>query len=130
MEDKKIIKIFQSIKRISFGSLICSGYPEELLEKDFSTCKINEANINALKNFIWSSFNKLISLFTRDFQRQAQIYWSVAIFYYKYGRGKVIWNCKKFSSDCRIHHFKSDPSTIFTYEANILVPPESCSAYL
>lgn len=65
-EDKKIIKIFQSIKRISFGSLICSGYSEELLEKDFSTCKINEANINALKNFIWSSFNKFISLFPRD----------------------------------------------------------------
>ena len=54
----------------------------------------------------------------------------MVIFDYEHLSGKVVWNCKKLSSDCRIHHFKSDPSIVFTCKANILVPPESCSVCL
>ena len=125
MEDK-VLKKFQTIKSQSFQDFASLGHSKELIESEYLAAKINEGNLNALKDFVWHFFNKSILIFSRDFQKQAFIYWLMAVFDFKYGNKEKVFQMKKLSANARILHFQSDPPTIIPYEGRIIVPKNSC----
>lgn len=104
---KKFLSEFEKIKKYAFDDFTVFGYSEQQIEKEFLSWNIKEDNVNNLKDSIWFFFNRLISEFFHDFQKQAQIYWSMAVFDYKYGNGKVVNMMKELSADARVNHFRS-----------------------
>lgn len=129
MSDDKNLKKFQTIKSYAFNDFSSYGYEEDILEKEFLSWNIKDGNLNHLKDSIWHFFNRLISEFSRDFQTQAQIYWSMAVFDYKYGNGKMVNMMKKSSADAKIHHYESttDSNGIITYNLVIIVGKDACA---
>ena len=132
MGTKKVINEFERIKKDAFDDFAMFGYSEQQIEKEFLSWNIQDDNLNQLKDSIWFFFNRLISEFPRDFQKQAQIYWSMAVFDYKYGNGKTVDMMKKLSADARIFHFESTQkdNNIFQYEGRISVSKDSCAVCL
>ena len=107
MSDEKTLKKFNEIKSYAFKDFRMFGYSDVSLDKEFLCWNIKDGNVNHLKDSIWFFFNRLISEFPRNFQTQAQIYWSMAVFDYKYGNGKVVDMMKELSADARVNHFRS-----------------------
>gem|GEM_PF-5502125 len=101
-ENSKLIfeKKFNSMKKKNFNDLINIGYPINELERDFTMSNIN--SINGLKDFIWQSYNLMLSKSSSDLFKQHSIYYSMAIFSNNYEDGKDTQRLLKLSADTRL----------------------------
>ncbi len=101
-ENSKLIfdKKFSAMKKKNFNDLINIGYPINELERDFTKSNIN--SINGLKDFIWQSYNLMLSKSSSDLFKQRSIYYSMAIFSNNYENGKDTQRLLKLSADKRL----------------------------
>ncbi len=121
-ENSKLIfeKKFNSMKKKNFNDLINIGYPLNELERDFTKSNIN--SINGLKDFIWQSYNLMLSKSSSDLFKQHSIYYSMAIFSYNYEDGKDTQRLLKLSADKRLIEVEAiiKSETMLQYKVTII----------
>ncbi|SFH92373.1 hypothetical protein [Halpernia frigidisoli] len=129
MEDK-VLKKFQTVKNEAFKDFESLGHSKKFIDIEYLAAKIAEGNLISLKDFIWHFYNKSILIFSRDFQKQAYNYWSMAVFDFRHEKKERVSKMKELSINARILDFQSKTSTINDYEVVINVSDNSCGVCL
>lgn len=103
----KEIKEFNKIKNESFRDLIQLGYQEADLNKSFADNNILEGQTNKLKDFIWHSYQALLFENSKDFEMQSRIHWSMAVYSFKFEKGKNLDQLKSLSHLAKLNYFEA-----------------------
>lgn len=126
---KKTEREFNRIKKDMFRTLEQLNVPISELEKDFENYLVPANNTRALRDFIWSQFNKHIGRMSHDFQFQAFTYSAMANFRHKYEGDRDTFELKKLSFQAmKMNDEHLIHSKIGRYNAHIIAFPDCCPA--
>lgn len=129
MDDKKLEKKFTTLKSACFRDLENLGVLISEIEQDFADSKIPHGNLSALQDFIWYQYNKNISRYSHDFDKQVMTYNSMAHFRYKYEGGKGVHELKKLAVEAKKQSYiPISLDNQITMEAVIITAKDCCDA--
>lgn len=112
-------KIFNSVKKKNFNSLVNNGYDLQKLELDFQNS--NVTTLNHLKDFIWHSYNFLLSKYPTDFNKQKLIYYSMSNISIEYENGKDAERLLKLASDIDLREFDKTIKNNYLYYQIVII---------
>lgn len=117
------LKKFDTFKNKYFNTLVNNGYQQSKLESDFK--KQNIDNIDSLKDFIWTSYNNLISNNLKNPGAKSLIYLSMSYFCADERNGADVFKFKKLACDSKLQDFAKTETNDFYWEVQILANPRN-----
>lgn len=112
------VKEFESVKNRYFNTLVNNGYDQNKLEKDFD--KHNILNIDALRDFIFTSYNHLISVNSKNAQAQSLIYFAMANFCSIEKQGINVYGIQKLAFDLQLKSY-SEGAELLNYNCDVRI---------
>lgn len=130
-ENKEVgeMRKFDALKEKYFNLLVNNGYAQNQLDNDFERNKIT--SIEQLKDFIWSSFNNMVTANSNDFTAQSLIYFAMATYCANERDGNNVYDFQKLAFDYQLEGFLKGLSTdnSLTYEVTIISAPTNPECY-
>lgn len=121
------LKKFDVLKNKYFNTLVNNGYDQNKLEIHFE--KLNIILIEDLKDFIWSSYNYLLSINVESPGVQSLIYFNMANFCASERNGNDVFTFQKLAFDMQLKSFEKDSAKGFIWEVVIVSSPKHPECY-